>query len=168
VAELHLELLEQARHLARREPRRPRQASLRRAVSAAYYAVFHALAAEFGRSFRVPVRQAAGRLIGRSSAKEVAKTIASSRSVLHALGGTTCPNNLRQIADDFVRLQKARHDADYDLSFRFTRPDTLGHIQRAERAVDAIAAARKVCPDELQAFLLALIGGVRFHARLKP
>ena len=35
------DLLEQAQHLAQREPKRPKQASLRRAVSTAYYALFH-------------------------------------------------------------------------------------------------------------------------------
>ena len=40
------DLLEQAQHLARRERQRPRQASLRRALSAAYYAVFHLLIAD--------------------------------------------------------------------------------------------------------------------------
>lgn len=39
------ELLAQARHLATKEPRRPRDASLRRSVSAAYYALFHLLTA---------------------------------------------------------------------------------------------------------------------------
>ena len=37
------DLLEQAWHLAKREKRKPRQASLRRAVSTAYYALFHHL-----------------------------------------------------------------------------------------------------------------------------
>ena len=37
------DLLEQAKHLANREKKRPRQASLRRAVSTAYYALFHLL-----------------------------------------------------------------------------------------------------------------------------
>src|SRR6266571_1109983 len=40
---LHNELLAQAWHLAKKEPKHPLQASLRRAVSAAYYAVFHLL-----------------------------------------------------------------------------------------------------------------------------
>src|SRR5258708_1560887 len=39
-------LLEQARHLAHREKTRPRQASLRRSVSTAYYALFHLLISE--------------------------------------------------------------------------------------------------------------------------
>ncbi|WP_395142382.1 hypothetical protein [Armatimonas sp.] len=37
------DLLEQAEHLTKRERGRPKQASLRRAVSAAYYALFHLL-----------------------------------------------------------------------------------------------------------------------------
>ena len=37
------DLLEQAKHLASREPKRPNQASLKRAVSTVYYALFHLL-----------------------------------------------------------------------------------------------------------------------------
>jgi len=37
------DLLEQAYHLAKRERKHPKQASLRRAVSTAYYALFHLL-----------------------------------------------------------------------------------------------------------------------------
>jgi len=40
------DLLEQAQHLANRERKEPRQASLRRAVSTAYYALFHLLISE--------------------------------------------------------------------------------------------------------------------------
>lgn len=43
---LHGDLPAQARHLATCEPQRPRQASLPRALSSAYYAVFHLLIAE--------------------------------------------------------------------------------------------------------------------------
>ena len=43
---LHSDLLDQAGVLVRLEPRKPRQASLRRAVSAAYYALFHLLSEE--------------------------------------------------------------------------------------------------------------------------
>jgi uncharacterized protein (UPF0332 family) len=43
---LHHVLLEQATHLATRETKKPKQASLRRAVSAAYYAIFHLLVAD--------------------------------------------------------------------------------------------------------------------------
>ena len=40
------DLLEQAKHLASRERTKPKQASLRRAVSTAYYALFHLLISE--------------------------------------------------------------------------------------------------------------------------
>jgi hypothetical protein len=46
MARLSLDLLAQARVLARREPRRPKQASLRRSISASYYAPFHFLGEE--------------------------------------------------------------------------------------------------------------------------
>ncbi len=40
---LSRDLLKQARILARKEPKKPLQASLRRSVSASYYAIFHLL-----------------------------------------------------------------------------------------------------------------------------
>jgi len=40
------DLLDQANRLARSEKSKPKQASLRRAVSTAYYALFHLLIAE--------------------------------------------------------------------------------------------------------------------------
>ena len=43
---LHADLLEQAEQLAQLDPRRPKQANLRRAVSSAYYALFHLLTSE--------------------------------------------------------------------------------------------------------------------------
>jgi hypothetical protein len=48
------DLLEQARHLANREPKRPKQASLRRAVSTAYYALFHLLGIETAKNWKRP------------------------------------------------------------------------------------------------------------------
>ena len=48
---LHDGLLEQAQHLLRREKRRPKQASLRRAISTAYYALFHLLVFDAARVF---------------------------------------------------------------------------------------------------------------------
>src|SRR6266496_222381 len=42
----HDDPLEQAQHLANRERRQPRKAGLRRAISSAYYALFHILNAD--------------------------------------------------------------------------------------------------------------------------
>ena len=46
---LPTDLLAQARHLAAKETRRPRQASLRRTASACYYALFHLLVQDASR-----------------------------------------------------------------------------------------------------------------------
>ena len=51
------DLLEQARHLANREPKRPKQASLRRAVSTAYYAMFHLLSMETAKNWKRPAER---------------------------------------------------------------------------------------------------------------
>jgi hypothetical protein len=71
---LHDDLIEQARHLAGREPKRPRQASLRRAIAAAYYAVFHLLVADAVKSVapRMPegLRSQVRRAFGHSAMKE--------------------------------------------------------------------------------------------------
>jgi len=58
----HDDLLRQALHLVHKEPRKPRQASLRRGVSTAYYALFHLLISEAVANWnRVSLRAALGR-----------------------------------------------------------------------------------------------------------
>jgi hypothetical protein len=58
----HDDLLDQALHLVHKERRNPKQASLRRAVSTAYYALFHLLMNEAVANWnRVNLRAALGR-----------------------------------------------------------------------------------------------------------
>jgi hypothetical protein len=54
---MRVAMLEQSRDLANREPKRPRQASLRRAVSTAYYALFHLLATETTKNWKRPAER---------------------------------------------------------------------------------------------------------------
>src|SRR5271154_1505744 len=56
---LHDDLLDQAEQLATREPKRPKQASLRRAVSTSYYALFHLLISEATLNWRQSSQRAA-------------------------------------------------------------------------------------------------------------
>jgi len=161
MAQLHYELLDQSEFLARLDPRRPKQANLRRSVSAAYYAVFHALAWEFARCFRSGVRSGAVRVISHGIAKNAAREIVASGTLKILPGPATCPADLVTVADDFVRLQVARNDADYSLSASFDRKAALAYSQRARRAVGYIEQARETCPKELQAFLLALVVGAK-------
>ena len=52
------DLLKDARHLAKRGGGHPKQSSLRRAVSTAYYAAFHLLVADFVANWRIPGQRA--------------------------------------------------------------------------------------------------------------
>ena len=75
---LHADLLRQARQLALKEPRRPLQASLRRAISASYYALFHLLVDEatkrmFPGGYRAALRGCLARAFLHGDMKKVAQ-----------------------------------------------------------------------------------------------
>jgi hypothetical protein len=55
-------------------------------------------------------------------------------------------------------LQGGRHLADYSVASTFSRKQVLDLVDRAERAVNILRESRTSCPDDLQAFLLALLG----------
>ena len=74
---LHSELLKQARFLARKEPKKPPQASLRRSVSASYCALFHLLVDDATKlmlsgSARGPLRDCLARAFRHSDMKQTA------------------------------------------------------------------------------------------------
>ena len=76
------ELLAQATLLATKEPSRPKQASLRRAVSASYYALFHLLVDEASRRLvgganRASLRTSLGRAFNHGAMRTVAKQFAA-------------------------------------------------------------------------------------------
>jgi uncharacterized protein (UPF0332 family) len=131
------DLLEQARHLTRRELRRPRQASLRRAISAAYYAVFHLLIQDATRSLvsRPELRTRFGRAFEHGDMKQASRAFANPTAPLATLtGGVAIPPNLRRVASAFVELQEARHEADYNVDRSFTRLDSANLVSRAAEA----------------------------------
>ena len=113
------DLLEQAEHLSNRESSGPpKQASLRRAVSSAYYAMFHLLAS--AAAFAVPpnppsLRGQVHRALLHDEMKDACKGISSSDR-LAAFSRLSGPPSaaLIRIATIFVDLQEARHKADYD------------------------------------------------------
>ena len=135
---LHRDLLQQARSLVSKEPRRPKQASLRRAVSAAYYALFHLLISESSRLLIAKqnlkeLRILASRAFVHSEMKQASKVFASGSlpTALKTIVGAV-PPALKRVADTFVELQEARHEADYDIGQRFTRSEVLELVHRAE------------------------------------
>jgi len=133
------DLLEQAHHLVAREPRRPRQASLRRAVSASYYALFHLLIHEASRMLvtGTALRQLVSRTFVHSEMKRASESFARgtlSRGVLPVLGSAPVSARLTRIAQAFVDLPQARHEADYNLARSFSRNEVQALVDQVEQA----------------------------------
>lgn len=135
-------LLEQARHLVTQGQRRPRQVNLRRGVSSAYYSLFHLLAQDAARAF-VPKSDAGLRLLlprvcVHEEMASACRTFASGGSLPAVLQqiypNLTVPSRLAGIAQAFIDLQKARHDADYATHREWTRTMVLTEVERAEQA----------------------------------
>lgn len=145
---LHDDLLDQADHLASREPKRPRQASLRRAVSAAYYALFHMLAAD-GAGLLVPPRPALLRAQVRrayvhANMRDVCRRFSRLQpsDALAPLLTLPLEADLVSVAEAFVALQQAGHEADYDFTTSFNRIDVLQRVQHPQAAVAHWRAVR--------------------------
>ena len=124
-----------ARFLLTRAKGKPRQADLRRAVSAAYYAVFHALCEETADS-----------LIGTAHPDRTERAwVQTYRAIHHAKARTACKNfvgaasdfpvEAQQFALIFVRLQQKRHSADYDPISRFRKEEVQAFVDGAQTAI---------------------------------
>jgi hypothetical protein len=159
---LHQDLLLQARLLAYHEPKKPKQASLRRAVSTSYYALFHLLTSEASdrlitgagrRDLRALVRRAFEHSVMIQACREFSKPNAG--RLESGLGGTVVPAALKDVAQVFVDLQQARHDADYNVSRTFTRSEVKDLVQLAEQAFLDWKTVRKSIPADV--FLAALL-----------
>lgn len=149
---LHRELLQQAYHLASKEPKRPKDASLRRAVSAAYYSVFHFLIHEASRFLvsgaREELRLRLVRCFEHKRMKEAAQ----------ALNKGSDPVLLR-MAQTFVDLQQQRHDADYNLAKKFRRTEVRALLASAKVAIEDWPKARN--QPEAETFLVTLLCRLR-------
>ena len=148
---LHDDLLQQARDLAVMDPMRPRQASLRRAVSAAYYALFHKLvdeAARFviSRNRRTALRDCLARAFAHGTMQRVARQVAAngvSEALLPGFNGHPLQPELIALARAFVELQQARHEADYNRAHRFTRREVLDLVDRVDKAFTDWTSVRR-------------------------
>jgi uncharacterized protein (UPF0332 family) len=111
------QLLEQAQHLANRERTKPRQASLRRAVSTAYYALFHLLTTEAAKNWKqLDQRHALARSFEHGRMKSASERIGKPQTI----PPSSPEDHLRLVATTFVRAQQQRHTADYDNSNALT------------------------------------------------
>ena len=130
------DLLQQAEHLATYEGVSPSQASLRRAVSTAYYALFHLL-----------IEDAALRWSGSSEAQtgmERGFQHGSMKNTSIKFGKRNwrdwhgneraIPVVIRNIANAFVDLQEERHTADYDNHEQWTVTEVEATLNTARSA----------------------------------
>jgi uncharacterized protein (UPF0332 family) len=165
---MHQDLIDLARSLAEVDNRRPRQASLRRAVSTAYYALFHylvdeACCAQIGtQNSQKEHRHALARAFVHTSMKEACTSFASGQlkaSIVKKLprnskGIYPIPVEISDIAGTFVELQEKRHIADYDLSERFQRGEVLILINQAELHIENF---RQLAVSDTRKFFLACL-----------
>jgi uncharacterized protein (UPF0332 family) len=148
----HDDLLQQALQLVQNEPRKPKQASLRRAVSTAYYALFHMLISESVANWRIAnLRSELARAFDHGTMKA-----ASDRLLQFRFPGEKPPvAALKFMAKTFGELQQNRHKADYDNTKFWMKTEALDLVRSAERAFDEWRSIR----DEqiAQNYLLSLL-----------
>ena len=133
-------LIEAARLLLEAHAGRPRQANLKRAVSTAYYAMFHALC-----------KNCADSLVGKSSAeRSEAAWRQMYRTIEHGFAKSQCANNrvmrlfpaeIELFAANFAELQGKRHKADYDPASTYKLEDVRLLLDAAEFYIKQLSNA---------------------------
>jgi hypothetical protein len=119
---------------------RPVQAELRRAVSTAYYAMFHCLArccadTMVGGSGSNRSNQA-WRQIYRALQHGDAKNACANKNVMAKF-----PIEIQDFATQFVTMQKKRHHADYDPTGVYYRSAVVRDISATQAAITAFIGA---------------------------
>jgi uncharacterized protein (UPF0332 family) len=164
---LYANLLNAARILTDHDVSRPKQANLRRAVSSAYYALFHRLIAESVHTLSPKPKR--GVLLDRMSRafqhgeiKQVCKQFQQEPlpEAIRTLLQRPVSAELKVVTEAFLDLQEARHEADYDVGARLTRSDALSAVITAEAA---FRGWDRVKPEEAHVFLVALAFGARWN-----
>ncbi|MGA2597155.1 MAG: hypothetical protein ABSH09_09220 [Bryobacteraceae bacterium] len=125
------DLLEQAYHLLNKDGNAPKQASLRRAVSTAYYALFHLLIDEAVGKWSVEhQRNALARTFKHGG---MAKVCDESVKSFYIARQPPHLGPLKDVAQIFSQLQEKRHTADYD-SEKWSKGNAETWIDKADTA----------------------------------
>jgi hypothetical protein len=123
----------------------PRQVDLRRAISTAYYALFHfAMSA----AADMAVSKAARRNNPDGYARAY-QSINHDELVKRAQEARAVGRNIAAFADAIVALQQARHRADYDPRYRVSKSEAVAKVLTARAAIARFEGAgeeeRKAC-----------------------
>jgi uncharacterized protein (UPF0332 family) len=156
-------LFEQADKLITPQSGRPRQADIRRAISAAYYGIFHATitkavdqfvgATNRDRSHYSLVYRSVSHSRLRELCNEVQKSTLSNRYRPYVPLAELGPH-IVAVAEAIVELQEKRHSADYDVAIRMNRSDAALAISTARAALERFGKASQ---QEQLAFLSLLL-----------
>ncbi len=135
----------------------PRQTNLRRAISTAYYAMFHCLA-----------ENCADMLVGEvGSGRSEPAWQQAYRALQHGAIRSRCNNTgmierfpapIREFAERLVRLQTLRERADYDPMETLEQSDVIRDIEIAERR---IAQFRQAPERDRRAFAVYVLLNIR-------
>jgi hypothetical protein len=156
------DLLELAQDLADLHPESPHQASLRRAVSTAYYALFHLLISETTANWARPeLRAILGRCFDHGPMKTASETKVSQINAAFKDNPPegaekTVAIRLRTVANAFIQTQQRRNDADYNMAKGWTPVEVDKQIASVNEAFKTWNMIR----DEAvaQAYLVSLLG----------
>ncbi len=147
MSNLHNELMKTAEYLAKRGGTRPKQVDLRRAISTAYYAMFHALCANNADNF-ISKKNKDGR------AKRAWKQ--TYRALDHKKARQACkqcydeanrmgfPSPIKNFANCFVTMQRERSKADYDPYIRYNKEEVTSYIESAKRSMNEFTNSRSI------------------------
>jgi uncharacterized protein (UPF0332 family) len=158
------ELLALASRLAKTRTATVQQASFRRAISTAYYALFHLLVAEATRNWiQEADRPLLGRLFSHGKMKAACSTIPGAvpknekdKKPHPPFETRTQSDHWVVVAGTFIEAQSQRERADYDLSAKVSKTDAEAQVDRVEDAFRSWNAIRGA--PEAQRFLLELLG----------
>ncbi len=128
-----------AKELAASGGRKPKQVHLRRSVSTAYYAMFHALARCCSDSVigSKPVTKNAWRHVYRALDHGSAKNACINMRIIARF-----PTEIQDFANMFVQMQKKRHAADYDPHERHHKSSVLIDISAVESVIKKFKSAK--------------------------
>lgn len=117
---------------------RPDSVVLRRSVSTSYYSVWHCICYAWSSKFSVELQQKIYRHPNHISFKTAAGKIKSNKS---QWSDRPCCPDLGQMCEDFMRLQEARHEADYNIFATFQKVDAIISWNRATRFIETFESS---------------------------
>jgi hypothetical protein len=152
------DLLAQSFLLLNKETKNPKQASLRRAVSTAYYAVFHLFIQEGCANWNaIAVRENLARAF---SDQTMYKACTAAENAPYPLPiQPAVASKLRSIARAFRELQEQRHLADYSNATKWDRIKAAAKVNQAKTAFGDWKSIRK--EHVAQRFLISLLSNYK-------